>query len=83
MKFISSLTSYEAGGGALQIANSSGQIVSLVDANPTNNQGRAVFTDAGGQPMAKIGAADSHGDVLLGGNGKGLDLWTHMLTGLP
>jgi hypothetical protein len=82
-KYLSAITNYEGGGGALQISNSSGQIVSLVDANPTNNQGRAVFTDAGGEPMVKIGAAGSHGDVLLGGNGKGLDLWTHMLTGLP
>ncbi len=82
-KYLSALTNYPGGGGSLQIANPSGQIVSLVDANPVNNEGRAVFTDNGGQPLAKIGAAGPHGDVQLFGVGKGLDLWIKGLTGLP
>jgi hypothetical protein len=81
-KYASSLTSYDGDGGALKIANSSGQIVAMVDANPTNNQGRAVFTDTGGNPLAKIGAAGAHGDVLLGGPDKAIAVWEFMLTGM-
>lgn len=82
-KYLSALTNYPGGGGSLQVANPSGQIVSLVDANPTNNEGRAVFTDNGGVPLAKIGAAGPHGDVQLFGQGKGVDLWIKGLIGLP
>jgi hypothetical protein len=81
--YLAALTSYPGGGGALQIALPSAQVVSLVDANPANNEGRAVFTNTGGQPLAKIGAAGSHGDVLIGGNGKAFELWGRMVAGLP
>lgn len=80
-KYLAALTSYPGGGGALQIANPAGQIVSLVDSNPATNTGRAVFTNSGGQPLAKIGAAGVHGDVLLGGPDKALAVWEMMLTG--
>lgn len=73
--YLSALTNYPGGGGSLQVANQSGQIVSLVDANPVNNEGRAVFTDNSGQPLAKIGVLAQHGDVQLFGLGKGLDVW--------
>lgn len=82
-KFLAALTNYPGGGGALQVAAPSGQIVAQVDANPVNNLGRAVFTDGGGNPLAKIGAAGSHGDVLLSGNGKAFQLWAKMIAGLP
>ncbi len=80
---LSDLTIYPSGGGVLKLANASGQIVSMMDANPANSEGRAVFTDAGGSPLTKIGVAGNHGDVQIFGAGKGLDLWSHMLTGLP
>jgi hypothetical protein len=79
--FVSALTNYAGGGGALQVANGSGQIVSLVDSNPTTTEGRAVFTDSGGQPLAKIGVAGSHGEVLLFGGSKAVAVWEFMLTG--
>ena len=53
-----------------------------MDANPANNEGRAVFTNAGGQPLAKIGAAGEHGDVLLGGPNKAVAVWEMALTGM-
>ena len=79
--FSALLTTHEEGGGNLELANGSGQIVALMDANPTNSQGRAVFTDSGGTPLAKIGAAGSHGEVLLSGPNKALAVWEMMLTG--
>ena len=66
-KYVSNLTTHGNGGGDLELANPSGQVVAFMDANPVNNEGCAVFTSAGGEPLAKIGAAGDHGDVLLGG----------------
>ncbi len=77
--YLAVLTNHSGGGGAVQLANPSGQIVAFMDANPTNNQGRAAFTDSGGQPLVRIGAAGSHGDVLIGGADKVFDLWTRMI----
>lgn len=79
--FIAQMTDNKSGGGELQLSNSSGQIVSVIGANPANNEGHAVFTDAGGAPLVKIGAAGTHGDVLLGGPDKALAVWEMTLTG--
>jgi hypothetical protein len=81
-KYVSNLTTHGNGGGDLELATPSGQVVAFMDANPTNNAGRAVFTNAGGEPMAKIGAAGDHGDVLLGGSNKTVAVWEMALTGM-
>jgi hypothetical protein len=81
-KYLSNLTAHGGSGGDLEIANGSGQIVAFMDANPTNSEGRAVFTNAGGQPLAKIGAAGPHGDVLLFGPDKSVPVWEMALTGM-
>jgi hypothetical protein len=81
-KYLSNLTTHGGSGGDLEIANGAGQIVAIVDANPTNSEGRAVFTNAGGQPLAKIGAAGPHGDVLLFGPDKSVPVWEMALTGM-
>lgn len=81
-KYLSNLTVHGGSGGALEIANGSSQIVAIVDSNPTNSEGRAVFTNAGGQPLAKIGAAGPHGDVLLFGPDKSVPVWEMALTGM-
>jgi hypothetical protein len=81
-KYLSDLTARASGGGDLEIANSSGQLVASMDANPANNEGRAVFTNAGGEPLAKIGAAGPHGEVLLAGPNKTVAVWEMALTGM-
>jgi hypothetical protein len=81
-KYLSNLTTHGSNGGDLEIANGSGQIVALMDANPANSEGRAVFTNAGGEPLAKIGAAGPHGDVLLFGPDKSVPVWEMALTGM-
>lgn len=81
-KYVSNLTAHGNGGGDLELSNPSGQVVAIVDANPTNNEGRAVFTNGGGEPLAKIGAAGDHGDVLLGGPNKTVAVWEMALTGM-
>jgi hypothetical protein len=81
-KYLSNLTTHGSSGGDLEIANASGQVVAFMDANPNNNEGRAVFTNAGGEPLAKIGAAGPHGDVLLGGPNKSVAVWEMALTGM-
>jgi hypothetical protein len=81
-KYVSNLTTHGNGGGDLELANPSGQVVAFMDANPVNNEGRAVFTSAGGEPLAKIGAAGDHGDVLLGGSNKSVAVWEMALTGM-
>lgn len=82
-KRLSDLSMYPGGGGVLRLANPSGQNVSVIDANPANGEGRAIFADTGGSPLTKIGVAGNHGDVQIFGPGKGFDLWSHMITGLP
>jgi hypothetical protein len=81
-KYLSNLTTHGSTGGDLELANASGQIVAFVDANPANNEGRAVFTSAGGEPLAKIGAAGPHGEVLLNGPNKTVAVWEMALTGM-
>jgi hypothetical protein len=81
-KYLSNLTTHGSGGGDLEIANASGQVVAFMDANPADTEGRAVFTNAGGEPLAKIGAAGPHGDVLLGGPNKTVAVWEMALTGM-
>jgi hypothetical protein len=82
-KYLSNLTTHGSnGGGNLELANASGQVVAFMDANPNNSEGRAVFTNAGGEPLAKIGAAGPHGDVLLGGPNKSVAVWEMALTGM-
>jgi hypothetical protein len=82
-KYLSNLTTHgSSGGGDLELANASGQVVAFMDANPNNSEGRAVFTNAGGEPLAKIGAAGPHGDVLLGGPNKSVAVWEMALTGM-
>jgi hypothetical protein len=81
-KYLSNLTTHGNSGGDLELANASGQIVAFMDANPNNNAGRAVFANAGGEPLAKIGAAGPHGDVLLGGPNKSVAVWEMALTGM-
>jgi hypothetical protein len=81
-KYVSNLTTHGNGGGDLELANPSGQVVAYMDANPTNNEGRAGFTSAGGEPLAKIGAAGEHGDVLLSGSNKTVAVWEMALTGM-
>ncbi len=81
-RFLSNLTAHGNSGGDVEIANASGQIVAFMDANPANNEGRAVFASAGGEPLAKIGAAGPHGDVLLGGPNKTVAVWEMALTGM-
>ena len=81
-KYLSNLTTHGNSGGDLELANASGQIVAFMDSNPNNNEGRAVFTSAGGEPLAKIGAAGPHGDVLLSGPNKTVAVWEMALTGM-
>src|ERR1700722_385907 len=81
-KYLSNLTAHGNSGGDLELANASGQIVAFMDANPSNNQGRAVFANAGGEPLAKIGAAGPHGEVLLSGPNKAVAVWEMALTGM-
>ena len=81
-KYLSNLTTHGNSGGDLELANASGQIVAFMDSNPNNNEGRAVFTSAGGEPLAKIGAAGPHGDVLLSGPNKTVPVWEMALTGM-
>jgi hypothetical protein len=81
-KYLSNLTTHGNSGGDLELANASGQIVAFMDANPSNNQGRAVFANAGGEPLAKIGAAGPHGEVLLSGPNKAVAVWEMALTGM-
>jgi hypothetical protein len=81
-KYVSNLTTHGNGGGDLELANPSGQVVAFMDANPVNNGGRAAFTSAGGEPLAKIGGAGDHGDVLLGGSNKTVAVWEMALTGM-
>jgi hypothetical protein len=82
-RYLSNLTTHGVnGGGDLELANPSGQVVAFMDANPTNNEGRAAFTSAGGEPLAKIGGAGEHGDVLLGGSNKTVAVWEMALTGM-
>ena len=80
--YTSALRDHGSRGGDLEIANGSGEVVATIDANPKNNEGRAVFTDSGGRPLAKIGAAGDHGDVLLGGPNKVVAVWEMGLTGM-
>jgi hypothetical protein len=81
-KYLSNLTTHGNSGGDLELANASGQIVAFMDSNPNNNEGRAVFASAGGEPLAKIGAAGPHGDVLLSGPNKTVAVWEMALTGM-
>jgi hypothetical protein len=81
-KYLSNLTTHGSGGGDLELANASGQVVAFMDANPNNSEGRAVFTNAGGEPLAKIGASGPHGDVLLFGPNKSVPVWEMALTGM-
>jgi hypothetical protein len=81
-KYLSNLTTHGNSGGDLELANASGQIVAFMDSNPNNNEGRAVFASAGGEPLAKIGAAGPHGDVLLSGPNKAVAVWEMALTGM-
>jgi hypothetical protein len=81
-KYLSDLTTHGNSGGDLELGSASGQIVAFMDANPNNNEGRAVFANAGGEPLAKIGAAGPHGDVLLGGPNKSVAVWEMALTGM-
>jgi hypothetical protein len=81
-KYLSNLTTHANSGGDLELANASGQIVALMDANPSNNEGRAVFASAGGEPLAKIGAAGAHGEVMLNGPNKTVAVWEMALTGM-
>ncbi len=81
-KYLSNLTTHGTGGGDLELANASGQVVAFMDANPANSEGRAVFTNAGGEPLAKIGAAGPHGEVLLNGPNKTVAVWEMALTGM-
>jgi hypothetical protein len=80
--YLSALRDHGTSAGALEIANASGQVVASMDSNPKTTEGRATFTDAGGRPLAKIGAAGDHGDVLLAGTNKGVALWEMGLTGM-
>ena len=52
-KYLSNLTTHGGSGGDLEVANGSGQIVAIIDSNPTNSEGRAVFTNAGGAAAGK------------------------------
>lgn len=81
-KYLSNLTTHAGGGGDLEIANAAGQVVAFMDANPNNSEGRAVFTNAGGEPLAKIGVAGPHGEVLLSGTNKTVAVWEMALTGM-
>jgi hypothetical protein len=80
-QYLSRLTSKPSGGG-LEVANGTGQMVAILDSNPANNEGRASFYNASGTPLAKIGAAGDHGDVLLGGPNKTVAVWEMALTGM-
>jgi hypothetical protein len=81
-KYLSNLTTHGSSGGDLELANSSGQIVAFMDANPNNNEGRAVFANAGGEALARIGAAGPHGDVVLSNPNKAIGVWEMALTGM-
>jgi hypothetical protein len=81
-KYLSNLTTHGNSGGDLELANASGQIVAFMDANPNNNEGRAAFANAGGEPLVRIGAAGPHGDVLLSGPNKTVPVWEMALTGM-
>lgn len=72
----------ENGGGDVRFANSGGLVTALVGNNPKNDEGHANFYSAAGNPMAEIGAAGNHGDVLLGSaGGKEVWVWEMTLTG--
>jgi BMFP domain-containing protein YqiC len=67
----------EAGdNGEVDLSNSSGQVVAIIGANPTNGEGHADFMDTAGVPLAVMGAAGDHGDVVLyGQGGKRIPVW--------
>jgi len=71
----------EGGHGVMNLNNPAGQTVAIIGSNPTNSEGHAKFMDAGGNSLAAIGAAGTHGDVILTGDGKGVPVWEFMLTG--
>jgi hypothetical protein len=62
--------------------NSSGKVAAVIGANPENGEGHAIFKDAGGTTLARIGAAGTHGDVILEGDGNRIPVWEFTLVGV-
>jgi hypothetical protein len=79
---LSSAISSSGDNGEMDFFNSSGKLAAVIGANPENGEGHAKFMDPSGTPLALIGAAGTHGDVLLFGEGKRIPVWEFTLVGV-
>jgi len=66
-------------GAELYVANSTGQKIAGMLADPGSKGGQVLVYDSGGTPLGKMSIQGNHGDVQLNSGDKQVDVWKFLL----